>query len=178
MNRIFKIENSYQVPDGTLVSPFLNAKDSMSSLPFDLLDGFSLAAGTIEPGVSSKIHIMPHVTQVTFVTQGELLVKMKGPEDPKHYSLELQKNEAVLTEAGTYFQLLNQSTENCEVLYIVSPAYLVEIVNGELIYDDSLILDLDWKRLEKAEPSQLPSFPTLAQRQAAERRMSERSCFS
>ena len=46
MNQVFKIASPFQVPDGTLVSPFLNAKDSESGLPFNLLDGFSLAAGS------------------------------------------------------------------------------------------------------------------------------------
>jgi hypothetical protein len=65
MKRIFEIEEPFSVPDGTLVSPFLNAKDTKSGLPFDLLDGVSVAAGIIEPQTRSKIHIMlfAHSTQ-------------------------------------------------------------------------------------------------------------------
>ncbi len=50
MNRVFSIPLPSRVPDGTLVSPFLNAKDSESDVPFDLLDGFSLAAVIRLPG--------------------------------------------------------------------------------------------------------------------------------
>lgn len=55
--RIFAIKEWLQVPDQTRVAPFLNAKDCTSSLPYDLLDGFSLAAGEIDS--ASLIHIMP-----------------------------------------------------------------------------------------------------------------------
>lgn len=75
MNRIFSIPPPFCVPDGTWVSPFLNPKDSESDWPFDLLDGFSLAAGVVEPQSSSKIHVMPFVTQVTFVRSGALAVQ-------------------------------------------------------------------------------------------------------
>jgi len=77
MNRVFSITVPFRVPDGTWVSPFLNAKDSQSDLPFELLDGFSLAAGTIDPNSCSKIQLMPFDTQVTFVRSGNLAVRMK-----------------------------------------------------------------------------------------------------
>ena len=41
MDRVFKIDNSFQVPDGTILSPFLNPKDAFSDLPWDLFEGFS-----------------------------------------------------------------------------------------------------------------------------------------
>jgi len=85
MKRVFKIPKPFRVLDGTLVSPFLNPKDSESGLPFDLLDGFSLSAGTTEPGACSKIHFMPDEAQVTFVRSGDLTVKMKSPEDSEVY---------------------------------------------------------------------------------------------
>jgi len=64
MHRVFSITTPFRVPDGTWVSPFLNAKDSQSDLPFDLLDGFSIAAGVIDPNSCSKIHMMPFVTRL------------------------------------------------------------------------------------------------------------------
>lgn len=73
MKQVFRIKEGFIVPDGTKIYPFLNAKDSMSSLPFDLLDGFSIAAGEIFPGTQSKIHIHPLITQVTFVLKGKLI---------------------------------------------------------------------------------------------------------
>ncbi len=52
----------------------------MSGSPFDLLDGFSVSAGILEPGMKSKIHIMPFMTQVAFVRVGKLEKRMKGPK--------------------------------------------------------------------------------------------------
>ena len=101
MKRVFTIGKPFRVPDGTLVSPFLNPKDSMSGLPFDLLKGFSLAAGTIEPKTKSKIHVMPFVTQVTFVRQGELTVRMKGHPDRTHYALTVLSNQARFRSMAT-----------------------------------------------------------------------------
>ena len=62
MNRVFNIKEGIRVPDGTIVYPFLNSKDSSSDLPFDLLEGFSISAGDISPNTHSKIHVMPLVT--------------------------------------------------------------------------------------------------------------------
>lgn len=124
MNKIFSITAPFRVPDGTWVSPFLNAKDSQSDLPFDLLDGLSLAAGMIEANARSKIHVMPFVTQVTFVRRGSVAVRMKGPSDTEPHILRLTAEQAVLTEPGVFFQLINEGSERCEVLYIVSPSTL------------------------------------------------------
>lgn len=174
MNRTFKISNPFRVPDGTLVSPFLNSKDNMSGLPFDLLDGFSLAAGIIEAGKESKIHTMPYVTQVTFVRSGHLLVRMKGPEDADFYECEAGRNEAVLTSPGTFFQLINRKMEPCEVLYIVSPAYLFEMVDKKVVYDDSVVLEEDWESLKSLGWRPNKGIPTESQRHEAERRLSGR----
>jgi mannose-6-phosphate isomerase-like protein (cupin superfamily) len=171
MNRTFSISPPFRVPDGTWVSPFLNAKDSESDLAFDLLDGFSLAAGMIEPHSSSSIHIMPFVTQVTFVRSGRLTVTMKGPQNTKPYQLNLEPEQAVLTEPETYFQLINEGQEPCKVLYIVSPAYTFELFDGHVIYDDSVVIDEDWHELEQAgwKPSRL--LPTQAERNATLQRL-------
>ena len=175
MKRVFTIEKPFRVPDGTLVSPFLNPKDSMSGLPFDLLEVFSLAAGTIEPKTKSKIHVMPFVTQVTFVRHGELTVRMKGHPDRTHYALTVLSNQAVLTEPGTFFQLVNEGDGPCKVLYIVSPAYLFEMSGGKVVYDDSVVLEQEWNDLESAEWRPPLRLPTNDQRREAERRLSERS---
>lgn len=140
MNWAFRIDKRFRVPEGTLGSPFLNSKDSMSGLPFELFDGFSLAARTIEPGTKSRIHIMPFVIQVNFARGGTLEARMKGPEDMEPYSLTLATDKAVLTERGTFFQLINDRNTPCEVLNIVSPAYLFEMSNGRVVYDDSVVL--------------------------------------
>lgn len=171
MKQVFKVVEPFRVPDGTLVSPFLNPKDNMSGLPFDLLDGFSLAAGTIESKTASKIHLMPFVTQVTFVRRGNLQVRMKGLRDVDVYSLSTRTDEAVLTEPGTFFQLVNEGKEHCEVLYIVSPAYLFEMFNGQVVYDDSVALEENWDDLKSSgwHPSVQP--PTIKQRQEVEQRL-------
>jgi mannose-6-phosphate isomerase-like protein (cupin superfamily) len=175
MNRVFAISSPFQVPDGTWVSPFLNAKDSESDLPFDLLDGFSLAAGTIEPSSSSRIHVMPLVSQVTFVRAGELAVRMKGTNDVQPYLLRLAPAEAVLTEPGVYFQLVNEGSEPCEVLYIVSPAYVFEMDGeGRILYDDALVLEEDWETLAESGWRTARALPTDGQRTEALGRLANR----
>jgi hypothetical protein len=152
MKRKFYIENTIRVPDGTLVSPFLNSKDITSGLPFELVDGFSIAAGEIETGVSSSIHIMPFVTQVTFVRRGSLRICMCEKDSDSRYELDLIADQAALTRPGTFFQLANRSNESCHVLYIVSPAYLFEMdENGSVVYDDAVVLEEDWDDLKKLD---------------------------
>jgi mannose-6-phosphate isomerase-like protein (cupin superfamily) len=163
------------VQDGTLVSPFLSSEDNQSGLPHNLLDGFSIAAGTIEPGLKSKIHVMPFVTQVTFVRQGELKVCMKAAQDDIPYTLIVKNNQAIVTESGTFFQLINETEESCEVLYIVSPAYLFEQLNGMVVYDDAAVLDEDWNTLELKHLQPATKLPTIKQRQKAVRRLTAES---
>jgi mannose-6-phosphate isomerase-like protein (cupin superfamily) len=171
MNRVFRINTFSRVPDGTLVSPFLNPKDNKSGLPFELHDGFSLAAGIIEAKSKSQIHVMPLVAQVTFVLSGKLTVKMKSIEDNVPYSLSLRSGEAVLTKAGTLFQLTNEEASPCEVLYIVSPPYLHEESEGKVLYDDSLVLQEDWMQLANSHWRILREPPTLEKREDAKRRL-------
>ncbi|MCP4428589.1 MAG: cupin domain-containing protein [Chloroflexi bacterium] len=144
MNQIFKATNWWDIPDGTLLSPFLNSKDSNSDLPFDLLNGFSIAAGKLKPGIRSHIHILPSVTQVNFVLNGELTIRMgeKG-KDKRYYEQVIRPNEAVLTNSGTFLELCNFGKDICEVLYIISPAYVYVLEDGEVIYDDSIMIPRD-----------------------------------
>lgn len=175
MNRLFRSSSLLRVPDGTLVSPFLNSRDSTSGLPFDLLEGFSIAAGTIEPHSQSKIHVMPFVTQVTFVRRGMVTVRMKAAGDEMPYTLTGGTDEAIVTEPGTFLQLVNDSVEPCEVLYVVSPAYVFEFDDGKVIYDDSLVLDETWAELEAARWQPSRALPTLVQRMQAESRLAAKS---
>lgn len=167
MNRVFRITAAQAVPDGTLVAPFLNARDSTSGLPFDLIDGFSLAAGVIPAHSRSKIHVMPFVTQVTFVRRGALCVRMKAPADHEPCLLIAQTDEAILTEPGAYIQLINETAAPCDVLYIVSPAYVFEQHDGAVRYDDSLVLDETWDELGANRWQPRKAIPTLDQRQQA-----------
>jgi hypothetical protein len=110
MNRIFAIDRGFKVPDGTIVTPFLNSKDSESDLPWDLVEGFSISAGEIAPNSKSKIHIIPLVRQVTFVLSGKLKVCMKDIDTPATYILEVSENQAILTPPGTFLQYINCTT--------------------------------------------------------------------
>jgi mannose-6-phosphate isomerase-like protein (cupin superfamily) len=174
MNRVFKIPKPFPVPDGTLVSPFLNPKDGESGLPFDLLDGFSLAAGEIEPGMRSKIHFMPYSAQVTFVRSGTLTAKMKGPDDSSAYSLVVTDTESVITESNTLLQLINNREESCEVLYIVTPPYIYEKTDQGVVYDDSVVLDETWDELESAGWYISKRIPSKDERGEAENRLRRR----
>ncbi len=172
MRRIFSMERGNRVPDGTLVYPFLNSRDSTGNLPWGLLEEFSLAAGEIEPLQQSKIHVMPMLTQVTLVLQGCVEVWMKDPDHPAPYSLRLEEEQAVMTRAGTFFQMRNDTDSPCRVLYIVSPAYLFVIEDGRVLYDDSVVFDEDWKDIERAgwKPEKLPPLDSFrAARRAAEK---------
>ena len=175
MKKVFRIIEPFRVPDGTLVSPFLNPMDSMSKLAQNILSGFSLAAGVIEPKTGSKIHIMPFVTQVTFVRRGILEVQMKGPHDEESYSLHVRTDQAVLTEPCTFIQLINRESEPCEVLYILSPAYVFEKVGEQVIYDDSVALEESWQTLESQGWHPKAQMPTEEQRQETKQRLGARS---
>ncbi len=152
MNRIFTLRKGIQVPDGTIVYPFLNGFDRKSGLPPDILQEFSLATGEIGPQSASKIHVMPLVTQATFVLRGLLEVRMKDPQSPAPYTLRAVPYEAVLTRPGTFLQLINPSRFPVQVLYIVSPPYILEIgADGKSLYDDAVVLEEGWEQLERMQ---------------------------
>lgn len=157
MKRIFSIPPPFKVPDGTWVSPFLNAKDAMSDVPFALLDGFSMAAGRIDPHSRSQIHQMPLVVQVTYVCQGALQVVMHEPGGGEQYEQALGKGQAVFTAPGTLFQLVNKSPHPCEVLYIVGPAYVFDMEDNSVLYDDALLLGEDWPSAMRKRPVAMES---------------------
>ena len=179
MQRLFSAQKGIRVPDGTIVYPFLNCQGDTTNLPPDLLGDFSLAIGEIAPQQQSKIHVMPLVTQLTFVMLGQLEVWMKDPDHPKPYSLHVQMEQAVLTRAGTFLQLRNSSQAPCRVLYFVSPAYLLLTDGaGRVVYDDSIILEEDWEELERVnwQPEKiLRAELNLETRKQAARRLAKRT---
>lgn len=151
MNHIFRADTFIRVPDGTDVSAFMNASDStQTQLRGGALESMSIACGRLEPGVQSWIHVHPIVTQVTYVAEGSVAVRMKGPEDQIPYDLQLRSGEAVLTQPGTLFQLRNRSDSIATVLYIVSPPYAFEMVGSEIVYDDAVMIAKAWEDLEVA----------------------------
>ncbi|MBS0653284.1 MAG: hypothetical protein JSR39_07125 [Verrucomicrobia bacterium] len=159
---VFSIRNWIEVPDGTLVAPFFNPKDCTSHLPWDLIDEVSIAAGEIRK--ETMIHTMPLVTQIVFVLSGSLEVIIKEAKDDLPKVLHAEANEAVLTKAGSLFQLRNRGEGSCRVLYIVSPAYLFEMDEaGSVVYDDAFIVKESWEQLKQQrwKPFQLPSLESL-----------------
>jgi mannose-6-phosphate isomerase-like protein (cupin superfamily) len=174
VKRIFSIGKGAQVPDGTKVFPLLNCRDSTSGLPTDLLEDFSLAVGEIEPHRRSKIHVMPLVTQVTFVLRGELEAWMKDGDQPTPYSLRLGAEQAILTRPGTFLQFRNHTPVPCRALYMVSPSYVFLMEKGRVVYDDSVVLAEDWEGLKRInwKPEALRSLdPIRAARDLAQKRI-------
>lgn len=138
----------FTVPDGTRVAPLFNSSDIPGRLPLSSKEGISIAMGEILPGVKSKIHVHPLVKQVTCVLEGKICIYMKDCTSSERYRLELTKDEAVLTEEGTFFQLVNESEIVCRVLYIVNPEFLFETADGSIIYNDAVVLERDWQELQ------------------------------
>ena len=67
--------------DGTEVSAFLNPYDTQSgSAGLPAGEAISMAAGRIGPGVRSAIHVHPALTQITYVTAGNLTVLTRTPD--------------------------------------------------------------------------------------------------
>lgn len=148
MKRVFQPRGWFTVPDGTDVSAFLNATDAMQTdVPWASLGEMSIAAGRIAPNTQSSIHVHPVVTQVTYVLTGELVVRMKDASQAAAYDLPLQRGQAVVTRPGTLFQLRNEANAASEVLYIVSPSYVFEMVGDEVIYDDAILVARTWEEL-------------------------------
>jgi hypothetical protein len=175
MNHVFRMTNPIVVPDGSIVNGFLNSTDNTSGVDFGLVESLSIAGGLLIPGVRSKLQILPLVTQVTFVRRGQLTVKMKDRRVTHHYTLHLVQNQAALTKPGTFLQLLNETDETCEVLYIVTPSYVFEFEENKVIYDDSVVFDESWEAIET--PGWMPSKPytTLSDREAAIARLRRKS---
>jgi mannose-6-phosphate isomerase-like protein (cupin superfamily) len=145
MNRAFSARGFFTVPDGTDVSPFLNATDVMQDdVPWGALGEMGIAAGRIPAGIHSWIHVHPVVVQVTYVVSGQLNIRMKEFETADPYDLALAAGQAVVTRPGTLFQLRNDADAPAEVLYIVSPPYVFEMTDGKVVYDDAVLVAPDW----------------------------------
>jgi mannose-6-phosphate isomerase-like protein (cupin superfamily) len=152
-SRVFSPTAGFMVPDGTVVSPFLNPADRTSGLEPELLDtlAFSLAAGLIDAGSESAIHAHPLVTQVTVVLEGSLVVRLREPTDTEMVELQLEPGQAVLSRRGSFLQLANPGTSPCRTLYVVSPPYLFDgDESGNVVYDDSVVIGYDWDAVPPA----------------------------
>lgn len=151
MNRIFMAGEGFTVPDGTVVYSLLDPA-ALGQGAGEWAEGVSLALGHIPPHTTSKIHLHPVVTQVTWVISGQLTVMMKDPTAVAPYALDLAAEQAAMTLPGTFFQLVNHSGADCRVLYIVTPAFLFETdASGQALYNDALVFDSDWADLAAAD---------------------------
>jgi len=177
MNRIFTRQKGIQIPDGTMVFPFFDGLDRRNQLPWNPREGFSIAGGEIAPNRSSRIHVMPLVTQVTVVLRGLLEVRMKDPESSWPYTLKAAPQEAVLTRPGTFLQFVNPTRSAIQVLYMVSPPFVFEVdTDGRVVYNDAVVFEEDWeelKRLSWAPPGLEGQGLTPEARQEAIKRLAE-----
>ena len=174
MNHIFQPRGFFTVPDGTDVSPFLNATDSnQTDVPWDALGEMSIAAGRIRAGGHSAVHMHPVITQVTYVVAGTLTIRMQDADATRFYDLLPRSGEAVLTRPGTLFQLRNDSAAVAEVLYITSPSYVFEMTNKGVIYDDAVLIAKSWEELEdgRCDDIRIANSDAFARREAAQRRL-------
>jgi len=195
MNRLFKCldTNFSKVPDGTLVNPFLNPKDTMSGLPWDILDGLSVTTGYIEAGIVSEIHVHPFISLITVLISGSLDIHMKDPGNmdlPYQVRLGLRPRTgkpgfttaATLASPGTFFQLDNSHGSGpAQVLYLASPSYIFEpgeTTDAPPVYDDAVTVGSDWKHLADYNwnpPELCDPARSYASRQRALQRLAKRS---
>jgi hypothetical protein len=154
MNRVFEPVLFFPLPDGTWLAPVLSPWDvNARSMGQDALPGASIAVGEIAAASASKPHLHPIVTQVTWLLEGALRVRMKGRQDAAPYELNLAAGQGVLTEPMTFFQLVNPGAARAaRALYVVTPAYVY--VPGEEGYDDAVVYEQSWEELTAA------GFPT------------------
>lgn len=149
MKKIFDVGDGFDVPDGTIVHSIMDPQLLRRDGP-RMVGDMSLALGEIPPGITSKIHVHPVVSQLTFVISGRLKVRMKDASNEEPYALNLGPEQSVMTEAGTFFQLINDSDENCRALYVVTPSFIFECDSaGRVLYNDAMVLDEDWDRLAR-----------------------------
>lgn len=162
MNQLFHIPPPIIVPDGTELHEIVGAR-VLNEHGLSINDGVSLALGKLPPGITSKVHVHPLVWHFTWVRKGKLTVKMKDSGAHEPYCLDVPTDHGVLTERGTFFQLINNCDELCEVFYIVGPGFVFEADDtGNVVYNDAVVFYESWEELEKCnwEPASLPSFQT------------------
>lgn len=149
MKKVFSVGGGFTVPDGTVVHPIMDPQLLLRDGP-RMVGDMSLALGEIPPGTTSRIHVHPVVSQLTWVISGELDVRMKDASSDEPYTLCLGPEQSVMTEPGTFFQLINGGNRSCRVLYVVTPAFIFECDSaGRVIYNDAIVMEEDWGSLAK-----------------------------
>jgi hypothetical protein len=175
VNKTFFPHDWLTVPDETELAAFLNATDSTNTeLAWQGLGDVSIAAGRIRGNTQSWVHMHPVVTVIIYVTSGELRIRMKDSVEERAYDIRLHSGQAGVAEPGTLMQLCNDGSAMAEVLYIVSPSYVFELDNGEVKYDDAVLIARTWNEVENQhdiEALQLSRQDVLARREQAKRRL-------
>ena len=177
MKYLFTVDDEgIKVPDGTMVHPIIGPRQMFED-KIGMIDSCSLAMGKLPANIRSDIHIHPICDHLTWVVSGKLTVMMKDHESDEPYSLEVGENQLVLTRAGVFFQLINNSDQPVITLYGCSPAFVLELDNeGNIVYNDQIVPHKSWKELAELNWI-LPEMQDIEQirkdRLAAIKRMSE-----
>jgi hypothetical protein len=85
---------------------------------------------------------------------------MKDSSTEEPYELTVPTDHGVMTEAGTFFQLINKHDTPCEVYYIVGPAFVFELNDaGAVRYNDAVVFSHSWGELAAMDwkPPELPA---------------------
>ena len=145
MPKLYRAADHVRVPDGTLVSAFLNPLDQVSGSAATATGAaVSLAEGILHSGVRSEIHVLPLVTQIVYVLDGLARLTLLEATDAAPATFEVQSGDAVIVEAGTLLQLENAAEEQAQLLYICTPAYLYAPEGPDGGYDDAITLGQGW----------------------------------
>ena len=149
-DRVYTIEDGVEVPDKTMVFPILDPEQQRKA-GLEIFEPLSLAMGELEKGETSSIHVHPIIAHLTWVLSGQLQVKMKDQEHDEAYTIDVDTNQAVLTKAGTFFQLINRGVDTCKILYQCAPAFVFDMdQNGTVFYNDAIVLEnYTWEKLKQ-----------------------------
>lgn len=158
MNRVFPLPPPIVVPDGTELHEIIGPRTLGEIGPgARVSDGLSVALGKLPPGITSKVHVHPVVWHFTWVRRGTLTVRMRDGSTDVPYLLSVPEQHGVLTEPGTFFQLLNEGPDPCEVYYIVGPGFVFEANDTSVRYNDAVVFEESWDELKQLDwkPSSL-----------------------
>jgi len=149
MKHLFQILHGIVVPDGSTVHEIVSPRQ-LNREGLRVNDGVSAALGDLPAGTRSSVHVHPIVWHFSWVVEGTLTVMMKDLESPDPYRLTVAANHGVLAEPGSFFQLINDGTSSCQVMYIVGPAFVFETADdGNVVYNDAIVLPHTWEELRE-----------------------------
>ncbi len=153
MTDSYRPGNYLHLPDATQLSAFLNPTDSTSDVPWQLTGDVSIAAGVISPQSRSRVHVLPLVTQTTYVVSGSLELWMRAPDAAAPDRTLVDAGAAAVTPKGTLLQICNVTDAPAHVLYICSPSFVFEASEGSAPrYDDADIVADDWSEVDAVRP--------------------------